>query len=431
MKKATLSELCAISGGIPAPKETSPTGDVPFIRMRELGDAHLTTTFVPANEFLTQHDARLFAAKMVAPGATLFPRSGSVHLNHRALLRTPAVIVSHIAALVPNEKTDPEFLYHLLTSYDMTEIMTQTTGLNMIKFSQLKDVTFTVPATKIEQAKIAEILTLLDRAIKQTEWLIAKQERIKAGLMQDLLTKGIDEHGNLRSEATHAFADSPLGRIPVEWSCLDIQSLLKNRDLLLVQDGNHGEAYPRASAFGSEGVPFISAKHIDPFGRIDFDAAPKLPPDYLGKLRIGFGSPGDVVFAHNATVGPVGYVASTDPSYIASTSTTIYRANESTLLGKYVFCFLMSEPFQRQIANIMGQTTRNQVPITAQKTLYFLMPKLEEQTTITARIASVIDGLISTETNLMKLSHLRDGLMHDLLTGKCRVTTLLEPAATQ
>ena len=43
----------------------------------------------------------------------------------------------------------------------------------------------------------------MDRAIEQTEALIAKQQRIKTGLMQDLLTRGIDEHGNLRSEQTH------------------------------------------------------------------------------------------------------------------------------------------------------------------------------------------------------------------------------------
>ena len=57
----------------------------------------------------------------------------------------------------------------------------------------------------------------MDRAIEQTEALIAKQQRIKTGLMQDLLTCGIDQHGNLRSEETHQFKDSPLGRIPVEW----------------------------------------------------------------------------------------------------------------------------------------------------------------------------------------------------------------------
>ena len=63
-----------------------------------------------------------------------------------------------------------------------------------------------------EQTKIAEILSTVDRAIEQTEALIAKQQRIKTGLMQDLLTRGIDEHGNLRSEQTHKFKDSPLGQ---------------------------------------------------------------------------------------------------------------------------------------------------------------------------------------------------------------------------
>lgn len=42
--------------------------------------------------------------------------------------------------------------------------------------------------SKSEQLKIAEILSTVDRAIEQTEALIAKQQRIKAGLMQDLLT---------------------------------------------------------------------------------------------------------------------------------------------------------------------------------------------------------------------------------------------------
>src|SRR5699024_6212966 len=76
-----------------------------------------------------------------------------------------------------------------------------------------------------EQSKIAEVLSTVDRAIAQTEALIAKQQRIKTGLMQDLLTRGIDEHGNLRNEATHTFKDSPLGRIPVEWQIASLYDL--------------------------------------------------------------------------------------------------------------------------------------------------------------------------------------------------------------
>jgi len=77
-----------------------------------------------------------------------------------------------------------------------------------------------------EQSKIAEVLSTVDRAIEQTEALIAKQQRIKTGLMQDLLTKGIDEHGNIRSEKTHKFKDSPVGRIPEEWAYVPSASVI-------------------------------------------------------------------------------------------------------------------------------------------------------------------------------------------------------------
>jgi len=68
-----------------------------------------------------------------------------------------------------------------------------------------------------EQQKIAEILETIDNSIEKTDKIIEKYKRIKQGLMQDLLTKGIDENGNIRDEKTHKFKDSPLGKIPEEW----------------------------------------------------------------------------------------------------------------------------------------------------------------------------------------------------------------------
>src|SRR5690606_31403784 len=78
---------------------------------------------------------------------------------------------------------------------------------------------------KPEQSKIVEVLSKVDQAIEQTKSLIAKQQRIKTGLMHDLLTRGIDAQGNLRSEETHEFKDSPLGRIPVEWEPINLEKL--------------------------------------------------------------------------------------------------------------------------------------------------------------------------------------------------------------
>ncbi len=82
-------------------------------------------------------------------------------------------------------------------------------------FKNSFEVTF--PINFNEQQKIAEILETVDRAIEKTDKIIEKYKRIKQGLMQDLLTKGIDENGKIRSEKTHQFKNSPIGRIPEEW----------------------------------------------------------------------------------------------------------------------------------------------------------------------------------------------------------------------
>ena len=65
-----------------------------------------------------------------------------------------------------------------------------------------------------EQRRIAEILDTLDEAIRRTEQIIAKLKQIKQGLLHDLLTRGIDENGELRDPERHPeqFKDSPLGR---------------------------------------------------------------------------------------------------------------------------------------------------------------------------------------------------------------------------
>ena len=49
-----------------------------------------------------------------------------------------------------------------------------------------------------EQRKIAHILTTVDDLIDRTEALIAKLRAIKQGLKHDLLTRGVDGHGQLR-----------------------------------------------------------------------------------------------------------------------------------------------------------------------------------------------------------------------------------------
>lgn len=72
-------------------------------------------------------------------------------------------------------------------------------GLPNIQKKELSKVQIQFSTNKQEQEKIAEILTTIDIAIDKTTAIIEKYKAIKEGLLQDLLTNGIDENGNIRS----------------------------------------------------------------------------------------------------------------------------------------------------------------------------------------------------------------------------------------
>jgi type I restriction enzyme S subunit len=78
--------------------------------------------------------------------------------------------------------------------------------------------------------------------------------------------------------------------------------------LLLHKDGNHGSLYPRAEDFGGEGVPFVSAKSISESGYIEDLLTQRLSESKAASLRHGWIMRGDVLLAHNATVGKVGLI---------------------------------------------------------------------------------------------------------------------------
>ena len=275
-----------------------------------------------------------------------------------------------------------------------------------------------------DQTRIAEILSTVDRAIEQTEALIAKQQRIKTGLMQDLLTRGIDEHGNLRSEKTHQFKDSPLGPIPVEWEVQTVDELLGRRVLIGVQDGNHGEKYPKGRDFVEEGIPFVMASDMSD-GFIDVARTNKITEQqYLG-LRVGFAMPGDVLLSHKASIGFVAVVPDSLPRLMLTPQVTYYRVGDfTTLLPEYLAQFFRSEVFQEKLKGLAKQSTRDYIGILAQRKVNIALPtRVAEQRKIAAVLSTQDERCSALCAALDKFRATKTALMQDLLTGEVRVAS--------
>jgi type I restriction enzyme, S subunit len=286
-----------------------------------------------------------------------------------------------------------DYLSHYLMSEFFQNLMRQQssgTTATGIQRAKLEPLPISFPTSKIEQKQIAAVLSSIDRAIAQTEALIAKQQRIKTGLMQDLLTKGIDENGNIRSEETHEFKDSPLGRIPVEWKVETIgriASLQRGHDII------ESDLIPGQ-------YPVIASSGIIGFHNISTSSSP------------------NVVVGRKGSIGNIHYIETDFWAHDTSLFVTNFFGN----LEKYVyylFLYLKLEKYGTKSGS--PSLNRNDV-----HPLKVGLPSPSEQKQITKIISEVDKFIIILNKELNKFKHKKTGLMQDLLTGKVRVTELLK-----
>lgn len=199
---------------------------------------------------------------------------------------------------------------------------------------------------------------------------------------------------------------------------LTIGTAFKQGDLLLHKDGNHGSNYPKKEEFGDFGVPFITAKSIDELGHLMPCSIEHLNEEKAAKLTIGWIESGDVLLAHNATVGRVGLYRGEFGRALIGTSLTAFRPNMDKLKPIYLHELLRSHFFQHQLFCGMGQATRNQVPITAQRELLIRIPELALQDRF-AEIFDKVEGIKSSyQHSLTDLESLYGALSQKAFKGE-------------
>ena len=315
----------------------------------------------------------------------------------------------------------PLWLFYFLQTIDLRQ-MNEATGVPSLSRDVLYKVEVPTPP-KPEQTKIAEILSTVDRAIEQTDALIAKQQRVKTGLMQDLLSRGIDEHGNLRSEQTHQFKDSPLGRIPVEWGHKELGNVafvtkLAGFEFTIYFDYKAGGEIIALRALN------IKNEHLD---LSDIQRISKTTSDKLPRSKI---FTDDILITYiGAYIGDILRIGENDKYHLAPNIAKV--AAGKSLKPSFLEVMLRSSLVQKQIKNLIVTTATPSLTMTQIRTLLIAVPhSKDEQDKITARLQSTTVALDTVNSKAQKIRRLKNALMQDLLTGKKRVTAVLKKEAS-
>ncbi len=301
------------------------------------------------------------------------------------------------------------FLYYSLKTVPRKSFVSGSAQPQVV-IHDLKKISILIPTSPIEQTHIANILSTADEAIALTEQLIAKYQRIKTGLMQDLLTKGIDAHGNIRNKATHKFVVKNGVEVPEEWEVQKLKDTCKK-----IGDGVHSSVNFQAG----EEVPFLFVSCIRE-GYILWENSTQI--SNLEFERIGVKVDNEPIVLYSVVGSYGNAVKLTSNIKVAFQRHIAYVIPiKDKIDADFVEVFLNSQLGKKQADFYAIGNAQKTITLGALKEISICVPTLAEQSRILKMLSAKEILIKEYQHNLQKLHSLKTGLMQDLLSGRVRV----------
>ncbi len=304
-------------------------------------------------------------------------------------------------------KLEKRFAVHLLNSDWYLRLVARIAAgstRQRISRKNLSRVFLCIPSSTSEQQNISRILDAADEEIAKTEALIAKLKAIKPGLLHDLLTRGLDENGELRDPERHPeqFKATPLGMRPRNWT---LQRLGQMCELL------NGLAF-KPTDWSSTGLPIIRIQNLnrgEEFNYYDGVVADKYYID-PGTLLFSWSGNRGTSFGPFIWPGPRGIL-----------NQHIFKVTPKPGVRQRWFYYALDEIRQRVERVAHGGSGLVHIRRSDLCEYLIATPDEEEQERIENTIETHDERIDQEEAYLVKLKAIKRGLMQDLLTGRVRV----------
>lgn len=418
----TIADLGTWQGGL-TPSKAVPAnwgGNILWVTPKDMGVSNITTS----QDKITQQALANTTLSVYKPGSVVVVfRSGILrHSFPVAIANVSFTVNQDLKVLEPREGVHSRFAYHLLVAIGpqlIQKAVKTGTTVESVDFATFLSTQVYLPCLD-EQRRIAGVLDALDETIAASEVLIAKLKAMRQGLLHDLLTRGLDENGELRDPERHPelFRESEVGRVPRVWEVEHLGTFIQRGDGV-IQTGPFGSQL-HAHEYVKEGIPVIMPQDMIN-GSVNEALIARISESRavsLGRHRVQLG---DVVFARRGDLERCSAISNHEVGWLCGTGCLLVRPPKTEMVGDWLARVYEHPRSQRQIlARAVGSTMVNlNTNLLAHLTI--AKPSIAEQLDIITVISAHDTRLRAEEEQLGKLRRLKAGLMDDLLSGRVRV----------
>lgn len=311
-----------------------------------------------------------------------------------------SILSTGFFGVIPNaEKVSSSYIKQIFLSDYFNSLKDKySTGSTMQGISNdgIKKIVILLPPL-LEQNKIAEILSTVDREIEQINIVIFQTEKLKKGLMNNLFTKGIGHK---------KFKDTEIGTIPQEWGLSELSKVAK------VERGKFSHRPRNAPEFYGGDIPFIQTGDVvNSNGKISsYTQTLNEKGLYVSKLF----KKGTIVITIAANIGDTGILQFDSCFPDSLIGITPSEKVDSIFLEYYL------RTQKEYLNSISTQSAQKNINLEKLNPLPIILPEKDEQRKIASILSSVDEKILINKKYKEKLVIFKKGLMHDLLSGKVR-----------
>ncbi len=401
------------SGTTPKGNDSYYDGDIPWLNTGDLTDSYVNIIGKTVTDIAMTECSAL---KLFDKNSVVIAMYGAT-IGKLGIITFPTTTNQACCVMSCSKSLYNKYLFYVLYSA-RDYIITLSYGAGQPNISQetMKSFKLCCPDV-VEQQQIADYLDKkcgeIDRVIETEKLVIEKLKEYKQSIITKAVTKGLDKSVPLKDSGIEW-----IGKIPQHWHRTKLKRVLSTP----IADGPH-----ETPELLDNGIPFLSAEAVKN-NKLNFNFkrgfisreehirfCKKCKPQLNDIFMIKSG----------ATTGNVAIVETEDEFSVWSPLALI-RVNANTIFYKYMFYYLQSNNFRRQVELFWSYGTQQNIGMDVLGNLYVAYSnRIEKQQQIAEYLdkkCSEIDKAIANKEQVIeKFTEYKKSLIYECVTGKKRV----------